>query len=85
MGVVGGWGKGLQDFWEGPLQQVGVGAEGCGGGKIPDSFAAKWLPKIAVSVQRGNALATTHRARSGRVAAGRATGGKGPHYYGDSY
>ena len=60
-------------------------ADACGEDKISDSFAAKWLPKIAVSVQRGHALAIIHRARSDRVAAGRATGGKRPHYYDDSY
>ena len=77
---------GRTHFWKDLLQQMDVEAEECGEDKISDSFAAKWLPKIfAVSVQRGNALAIIHRARSDRVAAGRATGGKRPHYYDDSY
>ena len=77
---MGGWGKELQDFWKDLLQQMGVEAEECGEDKISDTFAAKWLPKTAISVQRGNALAIIHhRARSDRVAAGRATGGKRPY------
>ena len=55
--VMGGWGKELQDFWKDLLQQMDAEADACGEDKISDSFAAKWLPKIAVSVQRGNALA----------------------------
>ena len=42
-----------------------VEAKECGVDKISDTFAAKWLPKIAVSVQRAwHALAIIHRARS---------------------
>ena len=78
--VLGGWGKELQDFWKELLQQLDVEAKECGEDKISDTFAAKWLPKIAVSIQRGNALAIIHRARSGRATAGRASGGKRPHY-----
>jgi len=83
--VMGGWGKELHMFWKDLLLQMDEEAEACGEDKISDSFAAKWLPRIAVSVQRGNALAIIHRARSDRAAAGRATGGKRPHYYDDSY
>ena len=37
------------------VKQMDAEAEECGEDKISDTFAAKWLPKIAVSVQRGNA------------------------------
>ena len=69
-------GEGAPGLLEGApvLQQMDVEAKECGEDKISDTFAAKWLPKIASSEcqQRGNALASIHRARSDRAAAGTA-------------
>jgi hypothetical protein len=49
------------------------------------SFANSCLPRLAVGLQRGNALAIIHRCRRDRVAMGRSSGGRRPRCHDDSY
>ena len=49
------------------------------------SFANSWMPRLAVGLQRGNALANIHRCRRDRVAMGRSSGGRRPRCHDDSY
>ena len=56
---------------------------------MSSQFADTWLPRIAASIQRGNALALAitraPQQERYRVAVGCSTGGRRPFYQDDSY
>ena len=74
--ALGAWGTELEEYWRRILDAVEEEAEEWGEKHIASQFANRWLPRLSVSVQRGNALAIIHRCRRDRVAAGRSTGGR---------
>ena len=74
--ALGAWGPELEEYWKKILAIMEKEAEEFGEKHIASQFANRWLPRLSVSVQRGNALAIIHRCRRDRVAAGRSTGGR---------
>ena len=76
MEALGAWGPELEKYWKKILAIMEKEAEEFGEKHIASQFANRWLPRLSVSVQRGNALAIIHRCRRDRVAVGRSTGGR---------
>ena len=85
--AVGAWGSEMQEWWQAVLGTLAAEAQEAGemGDSAASQFANSWLPRLAVGLQRGNALAIIHRCRRDRVAMGKSSGGRRPRYHDDSY